>query len=758
MITRDLPGSISVDVCWHEGRIIAARHSGAGLIVEAFAPDALEHGAPQELASIAMPGGNAAARIASHAGALFLAYRDAGDAGHLVRLDTGEAWELGLVIGQRPFAIGDGHCAYIFDNPARTAHVRRLEDPGALDPSQDWRFGDFVPTGLSHMEGARPVSWDSMLTMALWGVCFVRSGPFLIAQHRRDQGLEGAIEGHPGRLWIWRDALMNDQRAAADGPRAAVIAWSPGRPARLGLVSAADLEALPARPAPIPLEQIESLAGELLVAWYEQKGPPGSLPPGNAEIAIRDYPPGVIRPRPVLAMMDNFANITVREGAGRHSPPFAVQLGSEERHHEAGMREIEGWAWELHNRGIRPFVYWDDRRAPRPFRLPPGSVFAFMAYCGKDEALEAFYQDCDRALEEFSRDYEFLMMACQTHNTNPALLEEPSRALPAYISLIKKHRREAGGKLIGVSIFNNSGRDYPDGSKGGLTAQPWLRPHWEKALGRCTFPAWLRPREDGGNVSEGPSVKIIDFDRRVSRRDPRGQLIRFDITSERAIRRIAVGLTDGDELFEFSITSARKDGRYGRAWAHKPVINGDHRVIVRAWDDQDRMGEAVSTETVNVNEDPIGPIEEPEDPDLEDLADQKELVARVRRELYPSLEGRRLDDTGAKDNEGRPILDERLGHERQARIAYAVAWELRFYGIGVVAAKPGSSNWGGKRPEIPEGITTDALALPDGMHWDIAIDGAGEGRADWRLVPKINDEGGDNYEPIKARYRMAVQP
>jgi hypothetical protein len=386
----------------------------------------------------------------------------------------------------------------------------------------------------------------------------------------------------------------------------------------------------PVKPQPIPLDQIEALSGELLVAWYEQRTPPAVLPPGNAEIAIGHgdgYPPGTVRPRPVLAMLSNYDNIT---------PAFAVQLGSEGMHNEDGLVRLEQMAADLHARGIRPFVYWDDRRPPRPLKLPPGSVFAFMAYCGKNEPLAAFKVDVDAAIREHAQHHDYLLMACQTHNTNDALIEEPSRAIPSYIDLVKWHRRSAsGGKLIGVSIFNNSGRDYPDGSKGGLTANPQLVPHWTKAFGACTFPTWLL---QGDPVSDEPQIELIDYDKKVSRSDPKGCLIRFDVSSAERIEKVTLQMEgDGEPPVTMEFSSG-PDGRYVRALAFKPVRTGFWYPLVKAWDESGRMGSVRGATKIEVTSGPFEPPPPTGEFDLEALLDPANVrFVRSVAEDYPHL-------------------------------------------------------------------------------------------------------------------------
>jgi hypothetical protein len=491
-------------------------------------------------------------------------------------------------------------------------------------------------------------------------------------------------------------------------------------------------------PDPIPLDQIEALSGELLVAWYEQKKPPTTLPPGNAEIAIGHpdeqgnpgYPPGTVRPRPVLAMMSNFANIT---------PAFAVQLGSEGMHNDEGMLKMEALAAELHADGIRPFVYWDDRRTPRPFDLPPGSVFAFMAYCGRDEPLDAFRADVDAAIREHSQHYEHLIFACQTHTTNDSLIEEPSRAIPTYVELVKKYRQSAGGKLIGVSIFNNSGRDYPDGSKGGLTANPQLVPHWTKAFGACTFPAWLL--EDG--VADPITIEIGEYAKKVSRKDPKGFLLPFDITSAERIEKISLSMEgDGEPPIVFEFPPG-PDGRYVRGMAFKPVRTGDWFPLVKVWDEDGQQATQRGPAKVKVTEEPVNGHPPPVD-----LGDQLPLVTQLRKDLFPDKF--QPGHPQANPDGFLPLHD----IEKAALWAKHLAWNLRGSGVGMVKAKPGSANHGGANSISPIGFTTDIVALATGEHWDFQIDGA-EGAA---YPTWSKDENPANQPPIAERWVPAFEP
>jgi hypothetical protein len=245
LTSRDLPIAIGIDVCLHHGQIVVARFSGSALMVETFA-DTLD----PEPTQIHVPvHGNTAARVHSHDGVLWLAYRDANDIGHLVRMDNGLSVELGKVYSQRPFAFGRGRLAWLTE--ARLGYQMFLGD--ALNHALAVPFSFNVATGLSHItDTGIVVPWENMRLAADFAVGFVRSGPYLVGEAFDNTGLRGSIDGQEGRLILWPDAPMHDPRIVVSGGQCVVVAWASGnRPARLGLVSPADIVTVPS-PAPVP--------------------------------------------------------------------------------------------------------------------------------------------------------------------------------------------------------------------------------------------------------------------------------------------------------------------------------------------------------------------------------------------------------------------------------------------------------------------------------------------------------------------------
>jgi hypothetical protein len=104
------------------------------------------------------------------------------------------------------------------------------------------------------------------------------------------------------------------------------------------------------------------------------------------------------------------------------------------------------------------------------------------------------------------------------------------------------------------------------------------------------------------NASPAVSVVVQDFDRSVARNNPKGALIRFDAGSSDPISRIEIDL-DGDGepgvpvIFPVGVGF---DGRYIRALAFKPTINGTWPLIVSATDTAGRTNATRCTPGITV--------------------------------------------------------------------------------------------------------------------------------------------------------------
>ena len=88
------------------------------------------------------------------------------------------------------------------------------------------------------------------------------------------------------------------------------------------------------------------------------------------------------------------------------------------------------------------------------------------------------------------------------------------------------------------------------------------------------------------------TVYIMEYDKFVHRGDPNGMLIRFDCSSAYPITTIDLELLgDGEPSIPIMfLDEPRRDGRYCRALAFKPVVNGDWVLRVTAKDNQGNTG------------------------------------------------------------------------------------------------------------------------------------------------------------------------
>jgi hypothetical protein len=144
----------------------------------------------------------------------------------------------------------------------------------------------------------------------------------------------------------------------------------------------------------------------------------------------------------------------------------------------------------------------------------------------------------------------------------------------------------------------------------------------------------------------------------------------------------------------------------------------------------------------------------PEEPIPVPDRNHRDLVEQVRNELFP-------------DKVGKPLRQqhEEPDHDSALLITATVAHRLNptgdRNGIGLIRAKPGSANHAGDGiAGVAEGFVTDAVALPDGTHWDTLGDGGRASTADWRLVPADRDAPGDNgnNNAVKPRWFPPFDP
>lgn len=101
----------------------------------------------------------------------------------------------------------------------------------------------------------------------------------------------------------------------------------------------------------------------------------------------------------------------------------------------------------------------------------------------------------------------------------------------------------------------------------------------------------------GGDVK----VFIMEYDKMVRRSDPNGMLVRFEIASQNPVVEVILNLSDDEPAIPIYFDAKeRVDGRYVRALAFKPTVNGDWLLSVHARDSEGHTGEAVGPVRVHV--------------------------------------------------------------------------------------------------------------------------------------------------------------
>lgn len=129
-----------------------------------------------------------------------------------------------------------------------------------------------------------------------------------------------------------------------------------------------------------------------------------------------------------------------------------------------------------------------------------------------------------------------------------------------------------------------------------------LRSGPSNAVSGIPKPSFTCAPVDVPGASPAVSVVVQDFDRDVARNNPKGALIRFDAGSSDPITRIEIDLEgDGEPgvpaIFPVGVGF---DGRYIRALAFKPTINGTWPLVVTATDTAGRTNATRCTPGITV--------------------------------------------------------------------------------------------------------------------------------------------------------------
>jgi hypothetical protein len=151
-------------------------------------------------------------------------------------------------------------------------------------------------------------------------------------------------------------------------------------------------------------------------------------------------------------------------------------------------------------------------------------------------------------------------------------------------------------KLIDV-LIDGGGADKPTWQVKPANEEPG-NGYWTPAV-HPDRDAEVPPDPPTGSLN----VLILDYDKTVRRSDPKGMLIRFEVESDQPVIEVTLDLVeDGEPEIPIAFKAARaQDGRYVRALAFKPTVNGDFTLRVSAKDAAGRTGSADGPVPVHVS-------------------------------------------------------------------------------------------------------------------------------------------------------------
>ena len=637
------------------------------------------------------------ARVCSALGKTWVAYRAFrhGQESAVVREvrqdGLGDEHILGPTFGNNPVCLSSTGLVAWQGHGLAVVHGLRLEDGQTIILRTETR-----PTGIAHLNGDHPVFVDEnrlsepgMLNPVRSGALTVGEGPVsgLLA---KIQPRFGQILG--GECFVPRCADLGEDRYAA-------VTWGPGVGATLVIFEPADIQPI----TEVPVEPIPDVNRKLWFGAYD-RDQNGTFP-SNCRIRWSPTEPAV------LETLD----------------------GKDLAYYVSGVPDGDPEAIELACVAAKllvpklPVLAYVPGGVPFP---PSADWIGLEAYHKTWETLQHFELAIRSRASQAARP---VVLIGQCYTSNAHNTKELRPLVPVFGRFLRDVSNCIGFVAFSAGHWRATGfEDHPEVH--GLYQQ----------LSRTIQTPDLGNGGGGGGTVDEPVIAIIDYDKKVSRRDPKGCLIRFDVSSEERIVKVSCQMEgDGEPPVAMHFTDG-PDGRYVRALAFKPVRTGKWFPLVKAWDESGRMGMVRGATKVEVTE---GGSEEPPPPSG-DLEDQKALVAQVRKELFPD----KFQPGHPQANpEGfLPLHD----LEKAALWAKHVAWRLRSLGVGMVKAKPGSANHGGANSISAGGYTTDIVATADGVHWDFQIDGA-EGAA---FPTWAKEEDASNYPPVASRWVPAFDP
>lgn len=95
---------------------------------------------------------------------------------------------------------------------------------------------------------------------------------------------------------------------------------------------------------------------------------------------------------------------------------------------------------------------------------------------------------------------------------------------------------------------------------------------------------------------------MLSYDPVVKRSDPNGLLVRFEVEADLPVVRFEMDLNgDGEPAIPLAFGVALGfDGRYVRALAFKPTVNGTWPLVLKAWNQKNEMSTTTCSPGVQV--------------------------------------------------------------------------------------------------------------------------------------------------------------
>jgi hypothetical protein len=120
-------------------------------------------------------------------------------------------------------------------------------------------------------------------------------------------------------------------------------------------------------------------------------------------------------------------------------------------------------------------TYWDHRTWPRFPVLRPDDYLGLQAYCGVDEAPDAFKLNMQAVINSVPENYKHISLICQQFTSNLSLTQNIKALIPIFNDLARENPR-----ITSLIVFTDQGRST------GLSDHPDLIQYWHQVLAGIT--------------------------------------------------------------------------------------------------------------------------------------------------------------------------------------------------------------------------------------------------------------------------------